>query len=91
MANIKIDVTKTRIFFGISQVKSKSEIHSSGNFLLFVKSISWRLAEFHYNRGLWRPHTCTCIIIKEIINRVLCPLVVFLKSKAYKLNLKDVI
>ena len=34
-ANLKIDdVTKNRSFWGISQVKSKSEIHSPGNFLL---------------------------------------------------------
>ena len=33
-ANLKIDVTKNRIFRGISWVKLKSEIHSPGNFLL---------------------------------------------------------
>ena len=33
-ANLKIDVTKNRILWGISQVKLKSEIHSPGNFLL---------------------------------------------------------
>ena len=33
-ANLKIDVTKNRIFWSISQVKLKSEIHSPGNFLL---------------------------------------------------------
>ena len=32
--NLKIDATKNIIFWGISQVKSKSEIHSPGNFLL---------------------------------------------------------
>ena len=34
-ANLKIDVTKNRVFWSISQVKPKSEIHSPGNFLLF--------------------------------------------------------
>ena len=33
-ANLKINVTKNRIFRGISLVKLKSEIHSPGNFLL---------------------------------------------------------
>ena len=33
-ANLKIDVAKNRIFQGISQVKSKSEIQSPGNFFL---------------------------------------------------------
>ena len=47
--------------------------------------------EFYYNRGLWRPHTCTCIITQETNNRFLCLLIVFLKSKAHQLNLKDVI
>ena len=32
--NLKIDVTKNRIFLGISWVKLKSEIHSPGNFFL---------------------------------------------------------
>ena len=36
-ANLKIDVTKSRIFRGISKVKLKSEIHSPGNFLLVYK------------------------------------------------------
>ena len=35
-ANLKIDVTKNIIFWGISLVKLKSEIHSPGNFLLFM-------------------------------------------------------
>ena len=33
-ANLKIDITKNRIFWGISQAKLKSEIYSPGNFLL---------------------------------------------------------
>ena len=33
-ANLKIDEAKNRIFWGISQVKSKSDIHSPGNFLM---------------------------------------------------------
>ena len=56
-----------------------------------LKSIPLRLAEFYYNRGLWRPQTRTCIIMQETINRVVCPLIVFLESKAHQLNLKDVI
>ena len=56
-----------------------------------LKSIPLRLAEFYYNRGLWRPHTRTCIIMQETINRVLCPFIVFLKSKANQLNLEDMI
>ena len=35
-ANLKIGVTKNRIFWDISQVKSKSEIHPPGNFLLVL-------------------------------------------------------
>ena len=38
-ANLKIDVTKNRIFWGISWVKLKSEIHSPGNFLLMWLAI----------------------------------------------------
>ena len=38
-ANLKIDVTKNRIFRGISWVKLKSEIHSPGNFLLVLRQI----------------------------------------------------
>ena len=56
-----------------------------------LKSTPWRLAEFYYNRGLWRPHTHTSIIMQETINKVLCPFIGFLKSKAHQLNLKDVI
>ena len=36
--NLQIDVTKNRIFWGISLVNSKSEIHSPGNFLLVTRS-----------------------------------------------------
>ena len=56
-----------------------------------MKSIPLRLAEFYYNRGLWRLHTCTCIIMQKTISRVVCPLIVFLESKAHQLDLKDVI
>ena len=35
-ANLRIDVTKNIIFWGISQVKSQCEIHFRGNFLLIV-------------------------------------------------------
>ena len=35
-ANLKIYITETRVFWGISQVKSKSEIHSPGNFLMCI-------------------------------------------------------
>ena len=50
--NLKIDVTKNRIFRGISWVKLKSEIHSPGNapkvvknttFLLFHKKLTYLL------------------------------------------------
>ena len=34
-ASLKIDATKNGIFWGISWIKLKSEIHSPGNFLLF--------------------------------------------------------
>ena len=54
-----------------------------------LKPIPWRLAEFCYNRGLWRPHARTCIIMQETIKGVLCPLIVYLKSRAHQLNLKD--
>ena len=33
-ANLKIDATKNRLFWSISPVKSKPEIHSNGTFLL---------------------------------------------------------
>ena len=56
-----------------------------------LKSVPWTLAEFYYNRGLQRPHIRTCTILQETINRFLCPLIVFLKSKTHQLNLKDVI
>ena len=46
---------------------------------LSLKSIPSRLAQFYYIRGLWRPHTRTCIIMQETVSRVLCPLIVFLK------------
>ena len=39
MVNLKIDVTENRIFWGISSVKLKSEIHSPGNFLLSLNII----------------------------------------------------
>ena len=55
-----------------------------------LKSIPWTLADFYYNRGLQRSHTRTCTILQETINRFLCPLIVFLKSKTHQLNLKDV-
>ena len=55
-----------------------------------LKSIPWLLAEFYYNRGLWRPHTLTCIIMEEA-NRFLRPPIVFYKRKAHQLNLMDVI
>ena len=56
-----------------------------------VQSVSWILAEFYFNRGLQRLYTGTCIILHKTINRFLCLLVVFLKSKTYQLILKDVI
>ena len=34
--------------------------------------------------------TRTCTILQETINRFLCPIIVFLKSKTHQLNLKDV-
>ena len=52
-ANRKIDVAKIRTFWGISLVKSKSEFHSPGNFLLTVQDkevikvsllLSWQLS-----------------------------------------------
>ena len=39
-ANLKIDVTKNIIFWGISLSKWKSKIHSPGNFLLVVYCIA---------------------------------------------------
>ena len=54
-------------------------------------SVPWVLAEFYFNRGLQRLYTGTCIILQKKINRFLCPLIVFLKSKTHQLNLKDVI
>ena len=42
-----------------------------------VKSIPWRLAE--------SPHTGTCTILQEMINRFLCSFIIFLKSKTYQL------
>ena len=56
-----------------------------------VQSVSWILAEFYFNRGLQRLYTGTCIILQKTINRFLCLLIVFLKSKTYQLFLKDVI
>ena len=55
-----------------------------------LKFILWLLAEFYYSRGLWRPHTHTCVIMEEA-NRFLRPLIVFHKRKARQLDLKDVI
>ena len=55
--NLKIDVTKNRTFSEISLVKSKSEIHSPGSFLLMVQDkevikvslqLSWQLS-YHGN------------------------------------------
>ena len=55
--NLKIDVTKNRTFSEISLVKSKSEIHSPGSFLLMVQDkevikvslqLSWQL-RYHSN------------------------------------------
>ena len=72
---------------------SLSEIssHKRWEDFALTKSIPWRSAEFYYNRGLWRPHTRACIIVRETINRFPYPLNVFLKSKADQLNLKDMI
>ena len=56
-----------------------------------LQSVSWILAEFNFNRGLQRLYTGTCIILQKTINGFLCLLIVFLKSKTYQLNLKDVI
>ena len=56
-----------------------------------LKSVSWTLTEFYFNRGLQRPYTSTCIILQKTINGFLCLLIVFLKSKTHQLNLKDVI
>ena len=55
--NLKIDVTKNRTFSEISLVKSKSEIHSPGSFLLMAQDkevikvslqLSWQLS-YHSN------------------------------------------
>ena len=55
--NLKIDVTKNKIFSEISFVKSKSDIHSPGSFLLMVQDkevikvspqLSWQLS-YHSN------------------------------------------
>ena len=35
-ANLKIDVTKNRIFWGISLIKLRSDIDSSGNLVLLL-------------------------------------------------------
>ena len=58
---------------------------------LYLKSVSWRLTESYYNRGLQKPHTRTCTILQETINRFLRPLIVFLESKTHQLNFEDVI
>ena len=39
--NLEIDVTENRIFWGISYVKLKPEIHSPGNFLLIHRLQSY--------------------------------------------------
>ena len=39
--NLKIDITKNRIFWGISSVKLKPEINSPGNFLLAQSKVLW--------------------------------------------------
>ena len=59
--------------------------------LVCLQSVSWILAEFYFNIGLQRLYTGTCIILQKTINRFLCLLIVFLKSKTYQLILKDVI
>ena len=56
-----------------------------------LQSVSWILSEFYFNRGLQRLYTGTYIILQKTINRFLCLLIVFLKSKTYQLILKDVI
>ena len=45
--------------------------------VVHYKSIPWLLAEFYYNGGLQRPHTCTCTILQETVNRLRCLLIVF--------------
>ena len=50
-----------------------------------LKPIPWRLAEFYYKRGLQIPYT-GAYTMQETINRFLCPLTVFLKSKTHQLN-----
>ena len=66
-------------------------IKANHNPSTWVQSVSWILAEFYFNRGLQRLYTGTCIILQKTINGFLCLLIVFLKSKTYKLILKDVI
>ena len=50
--------------------------------LRILKSIPWRLVEFYYNRGLQRRSAETvCQHHQETINKFICQLIVFLKSK----------
>ena len=41
-----------------------------------LRSVSWILAEFYFNRGLQRLYTGTCIILQKTINGFLCLLIV---------------
>ena len=51
-----------------------------------LKSIPWRLAEFCYNRELYRLYASSCTILQETINGFLCPLIVSLESEIHQLN-----
>ena len=61
------------------------------SFLELLWSVPWVLEEFYFNRGLQRLYTGTCFNLQKTINGFLCLLIVFLKSKTYQLNLKEVI
>ena len=65
-ANLKIDVTENRIFWGISHVDSMSEIHSPGNFLLFRFNVTKLQARRNFCESfavvfVTYSHTCKCL------------------------------
>ena len=67
----------------IPELKKKTDKNRIFRHMTSLKSVLWTLAEFYYNRSLQRPHTRTCTIWQETVNRFLCPHIVFLKSKTH--------
>ena len=66
-ANLKIDVAKNRIFWGISQVNSKSEIHSPDNFFLTVYQLPTSLATDCVESFL-----CLFSVVQDIFAEIQC-------------------